>query len=230
MKQYNPEAVASTIHSLGIKSPMDPVPALCLGTPDFSLLEMTGAYCTYANKGVHIEPLIVTRIEDRYGNVISDFHPRKREAISESTAYLMINLLQGVVDQGTGNRLRWKYNFKGKIGGKTGTTQNNSDGWFMGVTPNLVTGVWVGGEDRDIHFDNTYLGQGANMALPIFALYMQQVYTDESIEISAEDKFEAPLNFNANLICPDEHISADKSTENNNNKNNQEVQSQEEFF
>jgi len=230
MKQYNPEAVASTIHALGIKSPMDPVPALCLGTPDFSLLEMTGAYCTFANKGVFIEPLIVTRIEDRYGNVISDFHPRKREAISESTAFLMLNLLQGVVRQGTGIRLRYKYKLLGQIGGKTGTSQNHSDGWFMGVTPNLVTGVWVGGEDRDIHFDNITLGQGANMALPIFGLYMQQAYADESIAITTDDKFEAPLNFNTNLICTDEHISADKSTENDNKIDNQEVKSQEEFF
>ncbi|WP_430817000.1 transglycosylase domain-containing protein [Carboxylicivirga sp. RSCT41] len=201
MKQFNPRAVANTIRELGIKSPMDAVPALCLGTPDFGLLEMTSSYGTFANKGVHIEPMIVTRIEDRYGNVISDFHPQKREAISEPTAYLMLNLLQGVVNQGTGGRLRYKYELTGQIGGKTGTTQNHSDGWFMGVTPQLVTGVWVGGEDRDIHFDGIGLGQGANMALPIFALYMKDIYANEEIGITQEDVFEEPLNFYVNLDC-----------------------------
>lgn len=206
MKQYNPESVANMIHSLGIKSPIDPVPALCLGTPDFGLSEMTAAYCTYANKGVHVEPMFVTRIEDRFGNVIATFNPRKKETIKEEKAYLMINLLQGVINTGTGIRLKIKYNLRGDIGGKTGTTQNHSDGWFMGVTPNLVTGVWVGGEDRDIHFDNLSLGQGSNMALPIWALYMTEVYKNQNIPISLEDKFEAPLNFNPNLLCPDEYV------------------------
>ncbi|MCU4163891.1 transglycosylase domain-containing protein [Carboxylicivirga caseinilyticus] len=213
MKQYNPEAVASTIHELGINSPMDPVPALCLGTPDFGLMEMAGSYSTFANKGVHTEPIIVTRIEDRYGNVISDFHPTKRESISEETAYLMLNLLQGVVNQGTAVRLRSKYQLYNQIGGKTGTSQNHSDGWFMGVTPNLVTGVWVGGEDRDIHFDNITLGQGANMALPIFALYMQEIYKNNELGITTEDLFEKPLNFNLDLNCIDEHISADRNVD-----------------
>ncbi len=201
MKQFNPRAVANTIHELGIKSPMDAVPALCLGTPDFGLMEMTSSYCTFANKGVHIEPMIVTRIEDRYGNVITDLRPDKREAISESTAYLMLNLLQGVVNQGTGIRLRSKYELYGQIGGKTGTTQNHSDGWFMGVTPRLVTGIWVGGEDRDIHFDGIGLGQGANMALPIFALYMKDIYANDEIGITEEDIFEEPLNFHINMDC-----------------------------
>jgi len=206
MKQYNPETVANMIRSLGIKSPIDPVPALCLGTPDLGLSEVTAAYCTYANKGVHVEPLFVTRIEDRFGNVIATFNPRKKETIREDKAFLMLNLLEGVINTGTGVRLRIKYNLKGDIGGKTGTTQNHSDGWFMGVTPNLVTGVWVGGEDRDIHFDNLRLGQGSNMALPIWALFMTEVYKDQRIPISLEDKFEAPLNFNINLKCPDEYI------------------------
>ncbi len=229
MKQYNPEAVASTIHELGIKSPMDAVPALCLGTPDFGLMEMTGAYCTFANKGVHTEPLLVTRIEDRFGNVISDFHPNKREAVSEATAFLMLNLLQGVINQGTGVRLRFTYQMLNQIGGKTGTTQNHSDGWFMGVTPNLVTGVWVGGEDRDIHFDNITLGQGANMALPVFALFMQDVYADEELNVTIEDEFEAPLNFNIDLLCNDEHISADKNT-GNEEEEIEQISSEEEFF
>lgn len=212
LKQFNPEAVVNIIHDLGIKSPMDPVPSIVLGVPEFGLDEMVSGYCTYANKGVHVEPLMVTRIEDRYGNVIANFSPRKKEVLSEETAYLMINLLEGVVNQGTGIRLRIKYQFDAQIGGKTGTTQNHSDGWFMGVTPNLVTGIWVGGEDRDIHFDNIGLGQGANMALPIWALYMKEVYANEDIPITPEDTFEEPVNFNINLECPDENVRADEET------------------
>lgn len=204
MKQYNPEAVAKMIHSLGIKSSIDPVPSLALGTPDFGLDEMVAAYCTFANKGVHVEPLMVTRIEDRFHNVIASFSPRKREVLSEETAFLMVNLLEGVVNQGTGVRLRYKYKFESQIGGKTGTTQNHSDGWFIGLTPNLVTGIWVGGEDRDIHFDNLSIGQGANMALPVWALYMLKVYENEEIPVTPEDLFEAPVNFNINLDCSDE--------------------------
>ena len=201
MKQYNPEAVRDMIHELGILSPMDAVPSLCLGIPDFSLNEMVSAYATFANKGVRIEPMMINRIVDRYGNTIAQFTPNKKEVISEHTAYLMLNLLQGVVNGGTGTRLRYKYQFTAQIGGKTGTTQNHSDGWFIGVTPNLVSGVWVGGEDRDIHFDGITRGQGANMALPIWALYMKQVYEDPSLGITQEDAFEEPMNFNLILDC-----------------------------
>jgi len=210
LKQFNPQAVVNIIHDLGIQSPMDPVPSIVLGVPEFGLDEMVSGYCTYANKGVNVKPLLVTRIEDRYGNVVANFSPRKEEVLSEETAYLMINLLEGVINQGTGRRLRFRYQFDAQIGGKTGTTQNHSDGWFMGVTPNLVTGVWVGGEDRDIHFDNIGMGQGANTALPIWALYMNKVYEDEEIPITQEDKFEEPVNFNINLDCPDENITADE--------------------
>lgn len=210
MKQYSPLAVAKIIQDLGIQSPIDPVPALCLGTPDFSLYEMAGAYNTYANKGVHIEPMAVTRIEDRFGNVIATFHPNKREAISEETAYLMLNLMQGVIDQGTGRRLRGKYALRSQIAGKTGTSQNHSDGWFMGIVPNLVTGVWVGGEDRDIHFESMYLGQAANMALPIFGMYIQKIYANETLPIKAEDQFEKPEMFNYILDCSDRHLNADE--------------------
>ncbi|GAF03443.1 transglycosylase domain-containing protein [Saccharicrinis fermentans] len=203
MKQYNPEAVRDMIHELGILSPMDAVPSLCLGIPDFSLNEMVSAYSTFANKGVRIEPMMISRIVDRYGNVIGQFTPKKKEVISEQTAYLMLNLLQGVVNNGTGKRLRYTYHFSGQIGGKTGTTQNHSDGWFIGVTPNLTTGIWVGGEDRDIHFDGIRLGQGANMALPIWALYMKKVYADETLQVSEEDIFEEPINFNLTLDCDD---------------------------
>ncbi len=215
MKQYNPEAVRDMIHELGIQSPMDAVPSLCLGIPDFSLHEMVSAYSTFANKGVRIEPLMITRIEDRFGNVIGQFTPNKKEVISEQTAYLMLNLLQGVINHGTGVRLRYTYNFTAQIGGKTGTTQNHSDGWFIGVTPKLVTGVWVGGEDRDIHFDGISLGQGANMALPIWALYMQALYEDESSLITQEDTFEEPINFNISLDCDEERsaIEEDEAVE-----------------
>lgn len=206
MKQYNPDAVARMMRTLGITSPIDPVPALSLGTPDIGLSEMTAAYATYANKGVHVEPLIVTRIEDKYGNIIANFHPQKNEAISEDKAYLMLNLLEGVIKTGTGIRLRLKYNLTGAIGGKTGTTQNHSDGWFIGVTPNLVTGIWVGGEDRDVHFDNLRIGQGANMAMPIWGLYMIDTYKTPDIGITSEDVFEAPVNFNINMRCPDEYV------------------------
>lgn len=205
IKQYDPKAVVRIMRNMGIKSPIDPVPALALGTPDILLSEMVAGYATYANKGVHTEPLFVTHIEDRYGNVVGEFRPRKKEAINEENAYLMVNLLEGVVNTGTAYRLRFRYQFTGEIGGKTGTTQNNSDGWFIGLTPNLVTGIWVGGEERDIHFDNISLGQGANMALPIWALYMEPTYKDPDSGITQEDVFDKPHNFNVNLVCPDEY-------------------------
>jgi penicillin-binding protein 1A len=203
IKQFNPQAVIDVMRKMGIDNKIQAVPSIFLGTSEISLYEMVGAYGTYANKGVFIEPQFITRIEDKNGNVISTFSPKKREAISEQTAYLMINLMESVINQGTGIRLRYKYQFQSEIAGKTGTTQNQSDGWFMGVTPNLVSGVWVGGENRSIHFDGIALGQGANMALPIWALYMKKVYEDESLHnmVSPEDEFEKPLNFNYVLDC-----------------------------
>lgn len=214
IKQFNPQAVIDVMHKMGIESHVDPVPSIFLGTSDISLYEMVGAYSTYANKGVYIKPQFVTRIEDKNGNVISTFTPPKREAINEQTAYLMINLLQNVVKKGTAIRLPLVYDMKNEIAGKTGTTQNQSDGWFMGVTPNLVSGVWVGGENRSIHFRGIRLGQGANMALPIWALYMQQVYEDESLTpmVSKEDKFEKPLNFNFDLDCDDTDPSGEQQS------------------
>ncbi|MDA3780302.1 MAG: transglycosylase domain-containing protein [Bacteroidales bacterium] len=201
IKQFNPKSVIKVMRKMGIRSKIDPVPSIFLGTSDITLSEMVSAYCTFANKGVHPTPLMITHIEDKNGNVISNFKTTKTEAISEETAYLMLNLLQGVVREGTGIRLRFKYQLMNDIGGKTGTTQNQSDGWFMGITPNLVSGVWVGGEDRSIHFKNIGLGQGANMALPIWALYMQKVYNDSTININTSDKFEAPLDFDIKLNC-----------------------------
>jgi len=166
---------------------------------------MVGAYGTYVNKGVQVEPIFVTRIEDKNGNVLATFNTKKNEAISEQTAYLMVNLLESVVNQGTGVRLRLKYQLPGKIGGKTGTTQHHSDGWFMGVTPNLVAGVWTGAEDRSVHFQNLALGQGANMALPIFGLFMQKVYADPSLGISPNDDWQRPiLPGNISINCENE--------------------------
>lgn len=212
MKQYSPEAVANLIHDLGIKSHIDPVYSLCLGTSDVSLFEMVGAYATYVNKGVHIDPVAVTQIEDRYGNVISRISPKEREAIDEETAYLMINLLEGVVDQGTGRRLRGpSYKLTSKMGGKTGTTQNHSDGWFMSVMPNLVTGVWVGGEERAIHFDSMSLGQASNMAVPVFGRFILKVYADNTITaVRPTDEFVVPTTFGYSLDCSDRNINADE--------------------
>lgn len=193
IKRYPPQAVVTMIRKMGVTAPIDPVPAICLGTPDISLFEMVGAMNTYANKGVYIEPVFVTRIEDRHGNVISRFIPRTQEAMSEETSYLMLALMKGVVESGTGMRLRGKYQLRNPIAGKTGTTQSNSDGWFMGITPDLTTGVWSGGEDRSVRFRIMTLGQGANMALPIWALYMQKIYADTTLNISNGD-FEPPVN------------------------------------
>jgi penicillin-binding protein 1A len=205
MKQFAPSAVVEMIHQLGIKSYIEPVPSIILGTFEFSLYEMVGAYGTYVNKGVQVEPIFVTRIEDKNGNVLATFNTKKNEAISEQTAYLMINLLESVVNQGTGVRLRYKFQLPGRMGGKTGTTQNHSDGWFMGVTPNLVAGVWTGAEDRSVHFENLALGQGANMALPVFGLFMQKVYADTSLGISPTDDWQKPLlPGNVRINCEDE--------------------------
>ena len=208
MKQYGPQAVTVLARHMGVKSPLDPVPSLCLGVADLTLMEMTGAFSSFANQGVYIEPIIFTRIEDKNGNAIYDVMPNTYEALDERTAFTMLKMLKGVVDGaydpgtgkvvGTGLRLRtsWgnraKYaNIKYPTAGKTGTTQNNSDGWFIGITPDLVTGVWTGAEDRSVRFSTTEKGQGANMALPIYGYYMNKVYADTSIAISTED-FTAP--------------------------------------
>jgi len=201
MKQFNPQSVIDVMKKMGIRSHIDPVVSIFLGTSIISLYELTGAFGTFANKGVYTQPVFVTRIENKDGSVISVFRPKFEEAISEKNAYLMINLLEGVVKKGTGSRLRWKYQLFNQIGGKTGTTQNQSDGWFMGITPNLVTGVWTGWEDRGIHFESLRLGAGSNMALPIFGMYMQKIYDDEEFAIMKTDKFEEPLRFDIELDC-----------------------------
>ena len=193
IKQFTPQAVADIIRKMGVKSKIHAVNSVFLGTSELSLYEMVGAYSTFANKGVCVEPLMVTRIEDKNGNVLANFTPQKSEAISEQTAYLMINLLEGVINNGTGIRLRLTYELLGPIAGKTGTTQNHSDGWFMGMLPNLVTGTWVGAEDRSVHFQELYFGQGATMALPIYALFLEKVYKDSRLGISPNDIWEKPL-------------------------------------
>jgi len=202
IKRFTPQAVVDIIERMGVKSRIDPVYSIFLGTSEISLYEMVGAYGTFANKGVHVEPLMVTRIEDKNGNVLATFNTSKNEAISEQTAYLMINLLEGVINQGTGVRLRYRYNVPGPIAGKTGTTQNHSDGWFMGMVPNLVCGVWTGAEDRSIHFETIGMGQGANMALPVFANFILRVYADPSLGISPSDEWDRPLVYKElNLDC-----------------------------
>ncbi len=202
IKQFSEGAVIDIMRKMGVTSDLLPVPSIILGTPEISLYEMTGAYSTFANKGVYITPTFVTKIEDRSGTVLSRFYPQKKEAISEKTSALMINLLEAVITEGTGLRLRGnRFNMDNQIAGKTGTTQNQSDGWFMGITPNLVSGVWVGGEDRSVHFNNLSIGQGANMALPIWALYMEKVYANGDLAISQLDTFDIASNLNVSVNC-----------------------------
>lgn len=216
MKQYGPQAVTVLARHMGVKSPLDPVPSLCLGVADLSLMEITGAFSAFANQGVYIEPIVLTRVEDKNGNTIYDVMPTTYEALDEVTSYTMLKILKGVTDGaynpstgktvGTGMRLRTSWgnraryaNIKFPTAGKTGTTQNNSDGWFIGITPDLVTGVWTGAEDRSIRFSTTDKGQGANMALPIYGYYMNKVYADPSITISTSD-FEKPPGFDTGTI------------------------------
>ena len=187
MNRFGPQAVISMARRMGVESPIDPVPAICLGVCDLKLIEMVGAMSTFANQGVYIKPMFITKIEDKNGNVIQRFAPEESEAMSEVTAYKMIELMKGVVQSGTGVRLRYMYKLTNPIAGKTGTTQNQSDGYFMGITPDMTTGVWVGAEDRSVHFRSTELGQGSHTALPIWALYMQKVYADPSLHISQGD-------------------------------------------
>ena len=197
MSKLNPYAFKRLIHQFGIRNQdVQPVPSLCLGPCDISVGEMVGAYTAFPNNGIRTEPLFVTRIEDNEGNIVATFTPKTHEVISKESSYKMIDMMKAVIDEGTGRRLRFRYGFKAEIAGKTGTTNNNSDGWFMGYTPSLVSGCWVGGDDRDIHFTSMSDGQGASMALPIWALYMQKVYADESLGYSQDEKFNIPEDFN----------------------------------
>ena len=193
MKRFGPEAVIQMARRMGVTSDIPAVPSICLGVCDLSLYEMVGAMSTFANKGVYVKPIFITKIEDKNGNVIETFKAEQHEAMDEVTAYKMIELMKGVVYEGTGVRLRYKYGLRNPIAGKTGTTQNQSDGWFMGITPDLTTGIWTGAEDRSVHFKTITLGQGSNMALPIWALYMKKVYSDPTLHISQGD-FQKPLS------------------------------------
>ncbi len=201
MKQFGPHAMAEMMHKMGIHSHLDEVYALCVGPADLSPYEMVSAYNTFPSKGVYITPMYVTRIEDSEGNVISEMVSHRREAIGEKTAYLMVNLMEGVVNNGTGSRLRSVYGLKGEIGGKTGTTNDNSDGWFIGYTPSITAGVWVGGEDRQVHFNSIALGGGSNMALPIWGIWMKKCLKDGTVGISENDSFTAPPGVSINLGC-----------------------------
>src|SRR5690606_18181494 len=189
----------------GIKSEIPEQPSICLGSADVSLIELVGTYTTFINKGVHVAPIFVTRIADKSGNVIQDFVAEQKEVLDEKTAYTMIELLRGVVRFGTGQRLRFKYNLLGDIIGKTGTTQNNSDGWFVGATPDLLAGSWVGCEDRYIRFRSMAYGQGASTALPIWAKFMQKAYSDSThFPYSVNNTFAKSANINVSLDCNEE--------------------------
>lgn len=201
MSLFTPDALARLMRSFGIQGDIPAVVSLCLGPCEVSVAEMVDAYTTFPNKGIRIEPLYVTRIEDNNGNIIATFTPRTHEIISEEASYKMITMLRSVIDHGTGVRVRYKYGLRMPMGGKTGTTQNNSDGWFMGFTPSLVNGVWVGGEDRGIHFDRMAEGQGASMALPIWALYMKKVLADPTLGYSETEDFDIPDWFDPEAGC-----------------------------
>jgi penicillin-binding protein 1A len=195
MKRLSPYTLARLLHSFGLKGMIDPVVAMCLGTPDISVSEMVSGYTTFPNKGVRIDPLFVTRIEDSRGKIIANFSPQVNEVLSEEAAYKVLGMLCSVIDGGTGSRIRHTYSIKAPMGGKTGTTQENADGWFIGFTPSLVAGCWVGGEDRSIHFDHMSEGQGASMALPIYALFMKKVYADKTLGYSQEEDFNIPKKY-----------------------------------
>ena len=197
MSRLDPTQFVNLLHQYGINNPeIHPSMALCLGPCDITVAEMVSAYTAFANKGIRCAPMFVTRIEDADGQVIARFEPRMNEVISEESANRMLVLLQGVVNGGTGSRMRFKYNVTAEMGGKTGTTNRNSDAWFIGVTPDLVSGVWVGGEDRDIHFDNMAYGQGASMALPIYAYYIKKVYKNAGLPYKETAKFPLPPGYN----------------------------------
>lgn len=228
--RVGPGSVVNIARGMGLTREIPEVPSIALGTPDFSVFEMVGAYGTFANQGVYVKPVTVTRIEDKNGTVLYEYVPETKDVLSKDVAYAMVNLMEGVTEYGSGARLRhswaknqtvykeiitgYPYELTNPIAGKTGTTQNQSDGWFMGMVPNLVTGVWVGGEDRSIHFKSLTYGQGASMALPIWALYMKKNYADEELGIS-KDAFEEPEELSINVDCTKilEEIKEDVDTE-----------------
>ncbi|MDA0356405.1 MAG: transglycosylase domain-containing protein [Bacteroidetes bacterium] len=226
--RVGPQQVIDMARKLGITSELPAVPSICLGTPDISLFEMVGAYSTFANKGIHTEPVMVLRIEDKNGTILFQNVPKTEDVLSEEMAYVTVKLMEGVTDSGSGIRLRttgadkynkayqeiitgYPYQFTNPIAGKTGTTQNQSDGWFMGMVPNLVTGVWVGGEDRAAHFRSITYGQGASMALPIWGVFMKKCYNDSSLSVS-KGSFEAPKNLRIPVDCNSVNANNDSGT------------------
>ena len=213
MKQYGPEAMVEMMRKMGVGSFLDPVPPLCVGSANISLYEMVAAYNTFPSKGVFVRPVFVTRIEDNMGNVLAEFSTVKKEAISDRTAYLMANLMQGVVNSGTGYALRGRFNLTGEIGGKTGTTNDNADGWFIGYTPQLTAGAWAGFEDMQVHFSATGNGGGAGAALPIWGYFMQMVRKDPSLaRYYNQETFELPVGFDVNLNCDGSDNDSDAGT------------------
>ena len=199
MKHLSPYTLERLLRSYGLKGPIDPVVSMCLGTPDISVSEMVSAYTVFSHKGIRVEPLVVTHIEDQLGNTIATFTPSISEVLTEEATYKTWGMLRAVMDGGTGSRVRYRYGVKAPMGGKTGTSQNHSDGWFIGFTPSLTAGCWVGGEDRSIRFDRMADGQGAAMALPIFGLFMQKVYANKTLGYSETENFEISQNF---VPCP----------------------------
>jgi penicillin-binding protein 1A len=195
MDKLSTKALERLLRSYGFKGPIEAVPAMCLGTPDISVAEMVSAYSVFTNKGIRIEPMFVTSIEDTYGKTLETFKPTMNEVLNEDATYKMLSMLRSVVDAGTAGRIRFKYKITAPMGGKTGTTQDNSDGWFMGFTPNLVAGCWVGGEDRYIHFTNMAEGQGAAVALPVYAIFMKKVYADKELGYSEKENFDVPVEY-----------------------------------
>ena len=200
--QTGTEPVIQMARDLGVESPITNDPTIALGSADLSLYEMVGALSAFANGGIYIKPQLILRIEDKQGKVIKDYTPTTREVVNEYVAYTMIDLMKGVSDGGTGSWIRSKYGITSEVAGKTGTTNENSDGWYMGLTPNLVTGVWVGAEDRFAHFAGTAKGQGAATALPIWAYYMQGIYKQgNTFGVLASDKFDKPADIDSRWDC-----------------------------
>ncbi|MFT4646107.1 MAG: penicillin-binding protein 1A, partial [Planctomycetota bacterium] len=214
MHELNPTLVLDFVKKLGVTSNIPPVPSIALGTPDISLTELVGAYTTFSNNGYQSKPFFITRIEDNHGNLITSFEPEQTEALDKHTAYIMTQLLRNVVDKpgGTARRIRFKYDLPMslEIAGKTGTTQNNSDGWFMGYTPDLLAGTWVGCEDRYVHFRRTANGQGASTALPIWAKFMKKVYSDTTLNYNIKSGFpKPPGEIAVTFDCSDANIIGD---------------------
>lgn len=201
MHELGPAALVRTVHQMGVTAHLDEVYSLCVGAAEVEIYNMVASFNTFPSGGIYANPQYVTRIEDVNGNVLSEFTTKKHEAISSSTAYLMVNLMRGVVDGGTGTRLRSVYGLKGEIAGKTGTTNDNSDGWFIGYTPKITAGVWVGGEDRQVHFQSLALGSGSNMALPIWGIWYRKCLADPSLDFSEDDSFMSPPDVHIDLEC-----------------------------